>query len=192
MEKKEITSKTAVKAIITGFVSYGILIGFLCAVILILINLIINSISNSNLAILSISLPLLFVVIFYSALHLLCRLSTYDVFKKCKTNSDNLKIISKRMNLFFIICLILLVCISMGFVLIQIYNGAQSIQLTSYQYNEIYTQDFADKLTNELLSDFYYDKTNLIISTVIINLGLIISYLSLIPFQKKMINKYNK
>ena len=106
MEKKEITAKTTVKAIITGFVSYGIITIFICYIILTIANSILNNYSGTSSGGLYITLPMIAVILVYCIIHLVCRMSTYDVFKKCKTNPDNYKKISKFLNLFFIVVIL--------------------------------------------------------------------------------------
>ena len=58
-EKKLIPAKTVVKALIKGFVSYGIIIGFLLLVIALTLFTSISSISGENQKILSITIPTL-------------------------------------------------------------------------------------------------------------------------------------
>ena len=98
-EKKVIPAKTVVKGLITGFVSYGIIIGFLLLVVALIFSTTISNISDANQKVLSISLPLLFAFILYFVIHSICKISTIDLFKKCKTNSENLPEISQKMNL---------------------------------------------------------------------------------------------
>ena len=84
-EKKIIPAKTVVKALITGFVSYGIVIGFLLFTIALVVNTFVYNIPNANQKVLAFSLPLLFAFILYFSIHSICRLSTSDLFNKCKT-----------------------------------------------------------------------------------------------------------
>jgi len=43
-----------------------------------------------------------------------------------------------------------------------------------------------------MVNTYNESKTNLIISTVILEIGIATSFLSLIPYQRKMILKYNE
>ena len=45
--------------------------------------------------------------------------------------------------------------------------------------------------TNEILKDFELEKSDVLIQTLIIELGLLSGLFSLIPEQKKLIKKYN-
>ena len=47
-EKKVIPAKTVVKGLITGFVSYGIIIGFLLLVVALIFSTTISNISDAN------------------------------------------------------------------------------------------------------------------------------------------------
>ena len=103
MEKKEICTKTAVRAIITGFVAYGIIINFIALLLIAIGNYFLKNMAGSTAKGLYVTLPLMAVIIIYFIIHVICKLSTYDVFKNCKTNPNNYKSIIKYLNIFFII-----------------------------------------------------------------------------------------
>ena len=91
-DKQEITLGTTVKAVITGYVAYGILIGFVAYMAGIIINYCFKSIPSANIRVLSITLPLIEAIFIYFIVRGVCKLSVHDVFKKCKTNPENLSI----------------------------------------------------------------------------------------------------
>lgn len=191
MEKKEISARTTVKAIITGFVSYGIIINFLCLLIIAIGNYFLKNVPGSTARGLYITLPLMAVIIIYFIIHIICRLSTYDVFKKCKTNPDNYKNIIKYLNIFFIVCIFLSIILFLGLLNLNLQYQAKSIDYAVLKYNEIFSVEHTNQLKEEMLSTFNNSKENLTTSTIILELGFAISFLSLIPYQRKMILKYN-
>ena len=191
MEKKEISARTTVKAIITGFVSYGIIINFLCLLIIAIGNYFLKNVPGSTARGLYITLPLMAVIIIYFIIHIICRLSTYDVFKKCKTNPDNYKNIIKYLNIFFIVCIFLSIILFLGLLNLNLQYQAKSIDYAVLKYNEIFSVEHTNQLKEEMLSTFNSSKGNLTTSTIILELGFAISFLSLIPYQRKMILKYN-
>lgn len=191
MEKKEISARTTVKAIITGFVSYGIIINFLCLLIIAIGNYFLKNVPGSTARGLYITLPLMAVIIIYFIIHIICRLSTYDVFKKCKTNPDNYKNIIKYINIFFIVCIFLSIILFLGLLNLNLQYQAKSIDYAVLKYNEIFSVEHTNQLKEEMLSTFNDSKENLTTSTIILELGFAISFLSLIPYQRKMILKYN-
>ncbi len=191
MEKKEISARTTVKAIITGFVSYGIIINFLCLLIIAIGNYFLKNVPGSTARGLYITLPLMAVIIIYFIIHIICRLSTYDVFKKCKTNPDNYKNIIKYLNIFFIVCIFLSIILFLGLLNLNLQYQAKSIDYAVLKYNEIFSVEHTNQLKEEMLSTFNSSKENLTTSTIILELGFAISFLSLIPYQRKMILKYN-
>ena len=191
MEKKEISARTTVKAIITGFVSYGIIIGFLLLVVALIFSTTISNIPDANQKVLSISLPLLFAFILYFVIHSICKISTIDLFKKCKTNSENLPEISQKMNLFFLVCIILFVILSNCLLVLKLSNERKSIDVASETYNQVFSDNFTKTLTNEMLADYNETKNQTLVSAIIIELSLVVSFFSLIPYQKKMILEYN-
>lgn len=192
MDKKEINSEIVTKNIIHGFVSYGILSIFICLLIISIINYSLKSFSVSTIRGLYITLPLMAVIIIYSITHLICRLSTYDVFKKCKTNPDNYKNIVKYLNIFYIICIILSIVLFLGLLYLNLEYQVKSIELAELKYKEVFSEEHINLLKDEMNEVYNESKINLIISTVILEIGVSLSFLSLIPHQRKMILRYNE
>ena len=192
IERKEITAGTTVKAVITGYIAYGVLVGFIVYMVGLLVSWIVTQIPNANHRILSISLPILGVFCLYFVMHGVCKLSVYDVFKKCKTNPEGIEKIHTRLNLFLLICVAVSI-VSMVMMMILNFNSERkSIAVSSYQYNAIHSEEFAKELTNEMVENFEMERANTIISTIILEAGMTLTYFSLIPYQRKMIEKYNE
>lgn len=192
LTKKEITVGTTVKAVITGYIAYGILVGFIVFMIGLTVSWIVEQLPYANHKVLSITLPLLGVFILYFVMHSICKLSIYDVFKKCKTNPEGLEKIVTRLNLFLIICVVASVVIVIGLLTINFNIQKSSIKLASYQYSRVHSPEFTTKLTNEMIDNYQKQKQNTIISTIILEMGLTFTYISLIPYQKKLIEQYNE
>lgn len=192
MDKKEINSETVTKNIIQSFVSYGILSTFICLLLLSIIDYSLKSFSVSTIRGLYITLPLMAVIIIYCIIHLICRLSTYDVFKKCKTDTKNYKNIVKYLNIFYIVCIVLSIILFLGLLYLNLEYQVKSIELAELKYKEVFSEDHINILKDEMNAVYNESKTNLIISTVILEIGVSLSFLSLIPYQRKMILQYNK
>lgn len=191
-EKKEISLVTTVKAVITGYVAYGILIGFVVYMLGIVVNWCIKSLPNVDMKVISITVPLLAVFMLYSVVRGVCKLSIHDVFKKCKTNPENLPKAITRLNLFVIIAIVVYVVASISLMIINFSNKQKSIMVSSYRYKTIHSEEFAASLTNEMLEQFEEEKNNTIISTIILELGMTVSLFSVIPLQKKLITEENE
>lgn len=192
VELKEISAKTTVKAIITGFVSYGIITIFICLLIFAIGNYFLSQFSGTAAQELYITLPLIAAIMLYFIIHLICRISTYDVLKKCKVNPNNYKSIVKSLNIFFIICIVLSIILFLSLLYLNLEYQLKSIELASIQYREVFSEDHINILQSEMNSIFEASKSNLTKSTVILVIGLSISFLSLIPYQRKMILQYNR
>ena len=192
VELKEISAKTTVKAIITGFVSYGIITVFMCLLIFALGNYFLSQFSGTAASGLYITIPLLAAIMLYFIIHLICRISTYDVLKKCKVDPKNYKTITKSLNIFFIICIILSIVLFLSLLYLNLEYQLKSIELASIQYKEVFSDNHINILRSEMNTIFEESKTNLTKSTIILVIGLSISFLSLIPYQRKMILEYNK
>ncbi len=192
MDKKEINSKIVIKSLINSFVCYGILCIFLCLFILSIVTYLLKGFSGTVASGLYITLPLMAIIILYFIVHSICKVSTYDVFKKCKTNPDNYKDIIKNLNIFFIFCIIISIILFLGLLYLNLEYQTKSIELAELKYKEVFSQEHINILKSEMLNTYNESKTNLIISTVILEIGISISFLSLIPYQRKMILRYNK
>lgn len=196
VEKKEISSQKAVSKLTTKFVSYGVLILALYKVIenLLQKTLLLNNFEN-NQVLIYVTLGLFFSIILLVTMHVLCRISTYDVLKKYRIKDTDIDIVCKKITKVFLVFTILSIIIT----LLQLYTTlmyeskiqSQSIILSNIRYQNQYNEEFLDKLNNEIISNFYTYRTNLITYTFIIELGFCISLIAIIPFQKIMINKYN-
>ena len=191
-EKKEITARTTVKAIITGFVSYGIIFNFVFLLIIAIGNYFLKDIAGSTARGLYVTLPLMAGIIIYLTIHVLCKLSTYDVFKKCKTNPSNYKKIVKYLNIFFIACIALSIILFLSLLALNLKYQIQSIDYAVLQYHEIFSNEHTQELETEMINKFNISKENLVVSTILLELSVAISFLSLIPYQRKVIVKYNE
>lgn len=191
-EKKEITAKATTKAIINGYIAYGILIGFIVYVLGLGVNSILKTLPNINGQGLSITISLIGAILLYFVLHGVCKLSIYDVFKKCKTNPENTSKVISRLNLFVILCVVFFAIASISILLINFNNQQQAIELATYKYSAIHSKEFVSKLENEMIIEFNETKANMVIATIILELGIVVSCFSIIPLQKKLIEKYNK
>lgn len=191
MIKKDIGTKTVVNQIIKGFVSYTILVGFICFIILFVINNLLSNFSGTSTRGLYITLPLIAIILLYFIIHGICKLSTYDVFKNSKTNPNNYKKIVKYLNIFFVICIVLSICVFLELLYLNLSYQTKTIEYSILKYKIVFSDEHVSELANDMINSYNFSKTNLVISTVILVIGLSVSILSLIPYQRKMILKYN-
>jgi hypothetical protein len=192
-EKKEISVKTAVKGLINGFVSYGILIMFIFLSLVIVVSWGVNNnkeVINYN--VLKFSLPALASILIFFLLRAICRLSTYDLFKKCKIENEKIENVSSKMNFFYLCCILFFVCIIILYLTVKFNNEKALIQNYSNLYYEDYSSDFAEYKTDEMMEQCENNEMDTLIQTIIIEIGLIFGIFSLIPTQKKLIEQYNK
>lgn len=191
MKKKDINAEATVKHIVIKFVSYTIIIGFICFIILVISNYLLKDFSGTSSRGLYITLPLIAIILLYSIIHGICRLSTHDTFRKFKTNPDNYSKITKYLDTFFIICIIFSIFIFLDLLYLNLTLQTKIIENSIAQQKLVFSEEHVNNLATEMLNSYNFSKTNLTISTVILVTGISISLLSLIPYQKKMILKYN-
>ena len=192
MEKKHIDKKVAVKALINGFISYGILLMFLFISLIVVVSWALNKYKDSvSYNILKFTLPVLTAFLAFLLIRLVCRLSTFDLFKKCKVYKKDVNKISSSMNIFFIGCVIVSIILILVTLNVRFSNQKLDIQRSTDEYYSEFSEPFAEYLTLEMISDFRVDRSITIIQTTIIELGLLFGLFSLISTQKKYIERYN-
>lgn len=192
-KKKNIDAKVAVKGLITGFVSYGILIIFLFFTLAIFIAWLIgNNIDafyNYNLVKYSLTIIGGFILFFF--IRLICKLSTIDLLNKCKIKKDDINKVASKMNIFFICFTIFLLIIIITSLLARFNLQKSEIQLKDAKYHSTLPYEFAETLTDSLIKDYQIQKSHTILQTTILEIGVILGIFSLIPTQKRLLEKYN-
>ena len=190
-EKKSIIPRTAVKGLINGFIAYGILIFFIFFIFKALITWYINNnINLFNYDVLKFTLPTIFAIVIFYLIRFICRLSTYDLFKNCKIEKNEISKVVSKMNLFYIGLSLFFVVLIIVYMLTIFNNEKMQIERDLMIYknsNSIY----ADEKEEELIREFEINKSNTIIQTVIIEMGLLLGVFSLTTTQKKFIERYN-
>ena len=193
-KKNKITSKRVTKGLIIGFLSYGLLVGFIYCIFIALLYTYYqtNNFNQTNPILLSVCISLLIAMGIVVLNYGICKLSTMDVLKKAKLSNDLMKKSSSSMGTFFI-CLMIVVVLFLNYsLLIKIANERNSLMLSR---NEIFTSEFSDKTAQSIfdkeLSQFELTKKCTIIRTLILEFAFIFSFISLMPYQKRILNKYN-
>lgn len=192
MEKKNINVKTATKGLINGFIAYGVLIVFLFLALVVFVSWQLNQYKDYvDYNTLKYSLPILAAFLAFFLVRSVCRLSTYDLFKKCKIEKNDVDKVSTRMNLFFIGCVAFSVILILVTLTVRFNNQKTNIQQTTEKYYSQYSDSFAEYLTLEMISDFQTERATTLIQVTIIEFGLLFGLFSLISVQKDLIQRYN-
>ena len=195
MNKKEVSINRVVKSIITGFASYGIIFYILTILILVLGNyMVARNVTSLNGNTARIVLSVVFALFIFFMIRFTCRLSTMDVFKKCVINKESHIRISKKISVFYIICIAL--CIFTGLALL---NANLKYAREEIEYYKVYyssdnsfSQEHIDMLNKENIERYNEKRNTMVTSTIIIELGLTFGFLSLINYQGKMLERYNE
>lgn len=188
MEAKETNYKSILKSNIITFLSYSILISFIFSLVVFIIKNALSGISNN---VLSIILSLISGILIFFILHFICKSSTLESMKKQSMNEENSNIFIKRMTLFFLICIIFSILTCIGYLLFNNFAFSQAITQVYEKYSFV-SSELANRITEHIYEEYQSSILNKIYSTIIIELSLVISFLSLIPYQKKMLGKFNK
>lgn len=188
METNETNYKSILKSDITLFLSYGILVGFIFLVLALAIRYALKNISNTSL---SITLSLITGILLFYLLRFSCKSSTIESFKKAKLSEENQTRFLQKMNLLFTICIIIsiLICLSYLFINNMLFSNAI---VQAYQNYEFISSEFTNEVILRINEEYQTSLIGRVSSTVIIELSLVISFFSLIPYQKKLLEKYNK
>ena len=196
-KRKDISEKTAVRAIITGFVSYGIIFAFLMIFVIIGLYSIILNVHTKNPVLFTIILSIIISIIIYIVINLICRLANYDLFRKCKVKKDFKDYISRKMNLFYVLCILFFALLTICCISLRNKNKIDSIDLLYRQYyidisDNHNARHLAAEYRNSLLKDYNKTKPLFVSSIIIIELGIVYSFIRLVPYQRKLLDEYNK
>lgn len=195
IEKKEISEKTAVKAFINGFIAYGIIFGFIVLMITAFFSWILqnSSIINQNLQFLVIT-SILRAILFYFLILFVCRISTFDVLKKCKINKENIKSILNKMTIFFTICGVfsIMVCsLNLSVKYLNLRNDLYLVSSDNYNSFKDYNINIATELTNQEAVKSRASWLKYKVSLGITETAILFTCCYLTFYQKKMILLYN-
>ena len=195
--KKQISEKTVIKAIIKGFIAYGVLFAFIFLFLSVIINYIGNFVKKENILIWNILISLISCIIIYTSLHLICKLSNFDLFKNCKLDKEKNTYVCHKLNVFYILCIVFFVILILTNFFVKFTNQKNEIYLSYHKYlNDLSNVKNGEALANNYLSEMKeeYDsnKKNVLIISVIIELGIVYSFISLIDYQKTLIETLNK
>lgn len=190
-ELKDISLGTAVKAIITGFIAYGIIFAFLFSVIYSYTLMGFYEVAGNRSIELTVILGIIFGIILFYLMKWLCRLSTYDVLKKCRIAQEDTDGVAKCLDVFFLVVIILFIASTMLYLFLNLAVSYQSIRIASTQYETVFSDGMVEKLTLEMLEDFHLSSRRSIYSTIIFDIAFVLGMSFLPRYQRKMIDLYN-
>lgn len=173
---------------ITQFLSYTVLFTFVFVVITLFLKYAAQDINNPYL---SASLSVIGAILIFNILHFICKSSTLDSFKDATLRKEDEKKFLQKMNLFFVICIFISITLSIGYIILDktIYMYAISQAYSTYSI-------ISDSLTADVIANIHnmYQKSLACktISTIIIELSLVTSFISLIHYQENVLKKFNK
>jgi hypothetical protein len=127
----------------------------------------------------------------YFLTHVICKLSTVDLFSKCKTDKSNYTTINKRMKVFFLVMTIVLVIVANIILCVKILNTESSISIASSQYSQVFSKEFTNDLTSKMIADYDIHRTQTMISTIITEVAIILGLMSCVPLQERLLKQYN-
>jgi len=187
MNDKKTNYKKLLGTTLSKFLSYFVLIGFIFLSVIFFIK---SSLPNVLDLKLSVCLSLITGILLFHIIHFICRSTTIETFKHDKLDLENTENFLKKMNLFFTICIIFSVIICIGYLFFDNFLFANAIQKAYTDYNFI-SPDYANTLVNNILDEYNETFVTKVFSTIICELSLVSSFISLIPYQEKMVKKYN-
>ena len=191
-ERKSILPRTATKALINGFVAYGVLLIFIFLTIAVFTTWMVeNNKDVVNYDVLKYSLPLMAGFLIFFMVRATCRLSTFDLFKNCKKKKDEVDNVCTKMNFFYICLIAFSVAIIIIYMITRFSNERIQIDKELMLYKQTnYT--LIDEKEEELISNYEQNRANTLVQTLIIEMGLLLGIFSLIPNQRRLIELYNK
>ena len=191
VNKKNIIPRTAVKGLINGFISYGILLVFIFLSITVVVTWFVdNHIASINYNVVKYTLPIMGAFLIFFLVRATCRLSTFDLFKKCKIEKDDVNKVCSKMNFFYICVVAFSIIAILTYLMARV--GNEKVQITRDLMNySSSVSDYAEKKEQELIVKYEEERADALTQTLIIETGLLLGIFSLIPNQKKLIERYN-
>ena len=190
-DKKSIVPRTAVKALINGFVAYGILIFFIFLTITIFTTWILdNNMDKINYDVLKYSLPLIAAFLIFFLVRVTCHLSTFDLFKNCKIEKEEVDQVCTKMNFFYICMIAFAVAAIVLYMVMRFSNERIQVDRDLMAYKET-NSVLAEEKEKELIQAYEENKANTLVQTLIVEVGLLLGLFSLVPTQRRLINRYN-
>lgn len=191
VEKKSIVPRTAVKALINGFVAYGILLIFIFLTIAIFTTWVVdNNRDVVNYDVLKYTLPLMAAFLIFFLVRGTCRLSTYDLFKNCKIEKEEVDNVCTKMNFFYICLVAFSVATIIIYMITRFSNERIQIARDLMVYNQA-NSIYAEEKEEELIEEYEINRANTLVQTLIVEMGLLLGIFSLIPNQRRLIERYN-
>ncbi len=188
---KEISGRTAIKAIITSYVCYGLITFFLYNLLKSSISSALISNINNNLSVLAYVVPTMFGIITLCLIHILCRFSTIDVFKKCTMDISKTDYVMKNLKIFFVIVILVSIFYSFTSLFISVNLDSQSVQISTMEYTKIFSPEHSKLLVDEMVNNFNKFRDYAFKDAFISEVFFIVGFISLSSFQRKMIETYN-
>lgn len=188
MNAKEKNHKNIIRANILLFFTYTILILFIFSLIVFWVKYALAGFHNE---LLSICLSLMSSIIIFHSIRFACKSSTIDNLKKSKLDQEGSELFLKRMNLLFVLCIIGSVLFCLSYLVLDRISLENTINQIYEKYSVI-SYKLVNRLTNYVIIEYKASFFSKLYSIIIIESGFVISFLSLIPYQKKVLEKYNK
>ena len=188
MKSKEKNYKEIIISTIVHFLAYTAIIIFLFSLVTFWVKHALKGIHND---LLSVCLSLISAILIYHSLHFACKSSTIENLKHSKLDKTSSELFLKRMNLLFVFCILGSILFCLSYVLLEKITFINSINQVYYQYGSL-SPELADKLINYIETEHQASVFGKIYSLIIIEMSTVISFMSLIPYQKKVLEKFNK
>lgn len=188
MKAKEKNYKEIIISTIVHFLTYTIIIIFLFSLITFWVKHALKGVHND---LLTVCLSLISAILIYHSLHFACKSSTIENLKNSKLDKNSSELFLKRMNLLFVLCVLGSILFSLSYIILDKIAFMNSINQVYDQYYVV-SSELADKLINYLETEHHASIFGKIYSLIIIEISTVISFMSLIPYQKKVLEKFNK
>jgi len=192
MEKKEVSVNTVVKSIITGFASYGIIFYVMVVLLLVLAGKMTTNAQGLKIESTRMILSVILAIFCFVLVRFTCRVSTMDVFKKCIMNPESYGRVVKKMTVFYVICIVMTIFTGLSLLNLNLKYERAEIAYYKVFNSQAFSQEYVEKLEQDMNEQYNIKKNSIVKSTVIVELGIVLGFLSLINYQRKMLSRYNE
>lgn len=188
MDAKEKNYKAIIHSTIAMFLAHTTIILFIFSLTVFWIKFALKGFHND---LLTVCLSLIAAILIYHSMHFACQSSTIENLKQSKLDQKGANIFLKKMNLVFVLCMLGSILFCLSYFILDRITIVNTINQTYEQYSFV-SQELTNKLVDYIGAEYHASFFSKIYSTLIVELSFVISCLSLIPYQKKILEKYNK
>jgi len=107
-------------------------------------------------------------------------------------NPESYGRVVKKMTVFYVICIVMTIFTGLSLLNLNLKYERAEIAYYKVFNSQAFSQEYVEKLEQDMNEQYNIKKNSIVKSTVIVELGIVLGFLSLINYQRKMLSRYNE